>query len=79
MVYIKKETEKYSLELFDKEQNIYGNLCVQIEKVFRHCNQGFYKIRERWGWGINFAKYMADAFNKQNLNNIKTRHLYSYV
>ena len=80
MVYMKKEIEKYNWNLDDKTQNIYDNLCVQIEKVFRHCNQSSYKIRERYEYGVkNFAKYMADAFKKQNVNNIKPKHLYTYV
>lgn len=77
---MKKDIDKYSLELDYKTQNIYDNLCVQIEKVFRHCNQSSYKTRERYEDGVkNFAKYMADAFKKQNLNNIKPKHLYAYV
>ncbi|WP_394886020.1 tyrosine-type recombinase/integrase [Clostridium butyricum] len=77
---MKKDIDKYSWELDDKTQNIYDNLCVQIDKVFRHCNQGSYKTRERYEDGVkNFAKYMADAFKKQNLNNIKPKHLYAYV
>lgn len=77
---MKKEIDKYSWELDDKTQNLYDNLCVQIDKVFRHCNQGSYKTRERYEDGVkNFAKYMADAFKKQNLNNIKPKHLYTYV
>ncbi|MDU1315251.1 MAG: site-specific integrase [Clostridium septicum] len=77
---MKKGIDKYNWELGIKEQNIHDNLCVQIEKVFRHCNQGSYKTRERYEDGVkNFAKYMADAFRKQNLNNIKPKHLYAYV
>lgn len=37
---MKKDIDKYNWELNDKTQSIYDNLCVQIEKVFRHCNQG---------------------------------------
>lgn len=75
-----KEIDKYNWELGIKEQNIYDNLCVQIEKVFRHCNQGSYKTRERYEDGVkNFAKFIADVFKKQNLNNIKPKHLYAYV
>lgn len=77
---MKKEIDKYNWELDDKTQSIYDNLCVQIEKVFRHCNQGSFKTRERYADGAkNFAKFMADAFKKQNLNNIKPKHLYAYV
>lgn len=77
---MKKDIDKYNWELDDKTQNIYDNLCVQIEKVFRHCNQSAYKTRERYEDGVkNFAKYIADAFKKQNLNNIKPKHLHSYV
>ena len=77
---MKKDIDKYNWELNDKTQNIYENLCIQIEKVFRHCNQGSYKTRERYEDGVkNFAKYLADAFKKQNLNNIKPKHLYAYV
>ncbi|WP_394871280.1 tyrosine-type recombinase/integrase [Clostridium butyricum] len=77
---MKKVIDKYDWELDNKTQNIYDNLCVQIEKIFRHCNQGAYKTRERYEAGVkNFAKFMADAFKKQNLNNIKPKHLYAYV
>lgn len=77
---MKKEIDKYNWELDIKEQNIYDNLCVQIEKVFRHCNQGSFKTRERYEDGVkNFAKFIADAFKKQNLNNIKPKHLHSYL
>lgn len=77
---MKKEFDKYNWDLDDKTQNIYNNLCVQIEKIFRHCNQGSYKTRERYEDGVkNFAKFIADAFKKQNLNNIKPKHLYEYV
>lgn len=77
---MKKDIDKYNWELDDKTQNMYDNLCIQIDKVFRHCNQGSYKTRERYEDGVkNFAKYMADVFKKQNLNNIKPKHLYAYV
>lgn len=77
---MKKDIDKYNWELVDKTQNIYENLCVQIEKVFRHCNQGAYKTRERYEDGVkNFGKFMADAFKKQNLNNIKPKHIFAYV
>lgn len=35
-----KENKDYKWELDDKTQNIYDNLCSQIERVFKHCNQG---------------------------------------
>lgn len=77
---MKKEFDKYNWELDDKAQNIYDNLCVQIEKVLRYFNQGSYKTRERYEDRVkNFAKFIADAFKKQNLNNIKPKHLYAYV
>lgn len=77
---MKKDIDKNNWELDEKAQNIYENLCVQIEKVFKHCNQGSFKTRERYEDGVkNFAKFMADAFKKQNLNNIKSKHLYGYV
>lgn len=80
MVYMKKDIDKYNWDLDDKTQNIYDNLCVQIEKVFRHCNQGSFKTRERYEDGVkNFAKFMADAFKKQNLKNIKAKHVYAYT
>lgn len=77
---MKENAEKYNWELDDKSQNIYENLCSQIEGVFRHCNQGSYKTRESYEDGVkNFAKFLADEYKKQNLNNIKPKHLYGYV
>lgn len=64
----------------DKTQNIYENLCVQIEKVFRYWNQGSYKTRERYEDRVkNFGRFMAYVFKKQNLNNIKSKHLHGEV
>lgn len=72
--------DKFNWALDDKTQNMYENLCTQIEKTFRHCNQGSYKTRERYEDGVkSFGKFLADAFKKQNLNNIKPKHLFAYV
>lgn len=61
-----KENKDYKWELDDKTQNIYDNLCSQIERVFKHCNQGSYKTRERYEDGVkNFAKFLADALKNR--------------
>jgi site-specific recombinase XerD len=74
------ETKKWDWELDDKTENIYKNLCFQIEKVFQHKRECSFKTRERYCDGVkHFGKYIAEAYKKQNLNTIKPMHLHGYV
>jgi len=48
--------------------------------IFRHTRQGSIKTRYRYKDGVNhFAKFLAVAYKKQNLNRIKVKHLEVYV
>ena len=52
-------------------------LSNQILKAFRHTRQGSIKTRHRYEDGMNhFAKFLAEAFKKQNLNKIEA---YKYI
>mgnify|MGYP001236394622 FL=1 len=67
-------------KLEGKPLRVYENLERQIEKVFKHCRQGSIKTRARYKEGVkHFAKFTAETFNKQNLNNIRNNHLEAYV
>lgn len=68
------------IEKDSKEEKVYKNLERQIDKVFRHTRQCSIKTRERYKDGVkHFAKFLAVAYKKQNMNNISNKHLESYV
>lgn len=67
-------------QLEGKSLRVYKNLEKQIEKVFRHSRQGSIKTRMRYKEGVkHFAKFVAETYNKQSLNNIRNSHLEAYV
>lgn len=71
---------KWNFTMDEKTERIYENLCNQIDKVFRHTRQGSKETRYRYRDGVkHFAKYMAEAYKKQNLNRIRPVHLHGYV
>lgn len=71
---------KWTFEMDEKTEKIYKNLCNQIDKVFRHTRQGSFETRYRYKDGVkHFAKYLAEAYKKQNLNRIRPAHLEGYV
>lgn len=72
--------ERWNWEMDEKTEKIYKNLVNQIDRVFRHVRQGSKETRFRYKDGVkHFAKFMAEAFKKQNLNRIENKHLEVYV
>ena len=72
--------EKTTIELDNFNTKIYENLVPQVDKIFRHCNQGSIKTRYRYRDGVyHFCKFLAMAYRKQNLNNLSSKHLEGYV
>lgn len=73
--------QKNKWHLDSKIEKIYkNNMEPQIDKVFKHCRQGSYKTRDRYSDGVkHFAKFTAEAFRKQNINNIQPKHLEAYI
>ncbi len=72
--------DKWNFDVDEKTNNIYRNLCSQIDKVFKHTRQGSIKTRYRYQDGMeHFAKFMAETYRKQNLNKIQDKHLQAYV
>jgi site-specific recombinase XerD len=72
--------DKWNWAMDEKTENIYRNLCSQIEKVFRHTRQGSIQTRYRYKDGVqHFAKFLAETYKKQNLNKIQAKHLQGYV
>ena len=51
--------EKTTIELDDFNTKIYANLVPQVDKIFRHCNQGSIKTRYRYRDGVyHFCKFL---------------------
>lgn len=72
--------DKWNFDVDEKTNNIYRNLCSQIEKVFKHTRQGSIKTRYRYQDGMeHFAKFLAETYRKQSLNKIQDKHLQAYV
>ncbi len=73
--------DKYwQLEKGSKAERVYRNLEKQIDKTFKHCRQGSIKTRERYKDGVkHLGKFLAESYNKQNMNNIENKHLEAYV
>lgn len=64
----------------DVETNIYRNLKLQVNAVFRHSHECSYKTRERYKDAIlSFLKFLAIEYRKQNVTKIKNEHIQKYV
>jgi len=60
--------------------NIYLNLMVQVEKIFRHMRQGSYETRARYYEAMQrFCRFLAEEFRLERLANIAPKHIYAYV
>lgn len=64
----------------DVETNIYRNLKLQVNAVFRHSHECSYKTRERYKDAmLSFSKFLAIEYRKQNVTKIKNEHIQKYV
>lgn len=64
----------------EKTEKIYQNLVRQIDRIFRHVRQGAKGTKYRYKDGVkHFAKFIAEAYKKQNLNKIENKHLEAYI
>ncbi len=60
--------------------NVYKNLEVQYQKLFRHIRVGSFKTRERYGKAFKrFMVFIADKYHIQKLSNISEKHIEAYV
>ena len=65
---------------FQMTNNIYKNLEVQFNKVFRHLKTGSFKTRERYAKAFKrFMVYLAKEYHLQKLSNISEKHILSYL
>lgn len=63
-----------------KTENIYKNLEVQVDKLFKHSRQGSYKTRERYNAGTKkFCKFLAENFQSKKFANVEDKHIKAYV
>lgn len=61
-------------------KNIYKNLEVQFNKLFRHINVGSFKTRERYGKAFKrFMVFLAKEYHLQKLANISEKHIIAYT
>ena len=61
-------------------KNIYKNLEVQFNKLFRHINVGSFKTRERYGKAFKrFMVFLAKEYHLQKLSNISQKHIIAYT
>ena len=62
------------------EDNIYKNLKVQVDTVFRHIRAGSYKTRLRYYAAVlRFFLFLAVEFRLENIRNTAPKHLIAYV
>ena len=60
--------------------NLYKNLEIQFNKVFRHLRTGSFKTRERYAKAFKrFMVYLAKEYHLQKLSNISEKHILSYL
>lgn len=60
--------------------NIYRNLLVQLDRIFKHSRQGSYKTRERYYKAMRrFCRFLAEEYRLERLANISPKHIYAFV
>lgn len=64
--------------MFNK--NIYENLLVQFDKIFKHNRQLSYKSRQRYAEAFKrFLVFLAEQYKLERLPNIAPKHVAAYV
>jgi site-specific recombinase XerC len=60
--------------------NIYENLIVQFEKVFKHNRQLSFKSRQRYKEAFKrFLAFLAAEYRLERLGNIAPKHVFAYA
>lgn len=60
--------------------NIYENLKIQVNAVFKHSHECSFKTRETYQERVDmFAKFLAIEYHKKNIKKISNEHLTHYV
>jgi len=60
--------------------NLYLNLMVQVDKIYRHMRQGSYETRIRYYEAMRrFCRFLAGHFRLERLANLAPKHIYAYV
>jgi len=66
--------------LDEKTQNIYKNLEIQVDKIYKHVRQGSFKTRERYEEGTKrFCKFVAENYKMQKFGNVSDKHVKAYI
>jgi site-specific recombinase XerD len=62
------------------KNSTYDNLLKQLDRLFRHNNQGSIKTRERYYEAMKrFCRFLADSYGLEKLANVAPKHFISYI
>lgn len=63
-----------------KQENLYKNLLVQVQKIRNHNRQGSFKTKQRYYEANDrFCKFLAKKFGTQKFANIQDKHIEAYI
>ena len=61
-------------------KNIYTNLLIQFEKIFKHNRQGSYKTKQRYSEAFKrFLVFLAENYRLERIADIAPKHVANYV
>jgi len=61
-------------------KNIYANLLIQFDKIFKHNRQGSYKTKQRYAEAFKrFLAFIAEGYKLERIANIAPKHVAAYV
>lgn len=63
-----------------RNEHVYQNLVVQLDKLYRHTRQGSYQTRARYYEAMKrFCGFLADEYHLERLANLAPKHLEAYA
>lgn len=63
-----------------RNEHVYQNLMVQLDKLYRHTRQGSYQTRARYYEAMKrFCGFLADEYHLERLANLAPKHLEAYA
>ena len=63
-----------------RNEHIYQNLLVQLDKLYRHTRQGSYQTRTRYYEAMKrFCGFLAEEYRLERLSNLAPKHLEAYA
>ena len=63
-----------------RNEHVYQNLMVQLDKLYRHTRQGSYQTRARYYEAMKrFCSFLAEEYHLERLANLAPKHLEAYA